>query len=54
MEELRERLKRSRMRGKTIGRLSMRRRRLISSSPVELDEHLMNALYKMSGVMWEK
>lgn len=50
MEELRERLKRSAMIGKTINRLSMRRRRLIS---LGLVEHL-NAMYRMSGVMWKK
>lgn len=40
VDELRERLSRSRMIEKIIGKLSMIRRRLIPSGPVELDEHL--------------
>lgn len=54
MEELRERLNRSMMIGKVIGRLSMMRRQLMLSGPVELVEQLRRALCRISGVMCEK
>lgn len=51
VEVLRKRLNRSRMIGKVIGRLSVTRRRLILSGPVELTEQLRRALCRIAGVV---
>lgn len=51
VEEFRERLKRPRIARKTTGKLSMTRRRLMLSGPVELEVHVRRALRRTSGVM---
>lgn len=54
VEVLRERLNRSRMIGKVIGRLSIMKRRFMLSGPVAFVKLLMRALYRTSGVMCAK
>lgn len=53
MEEFKDALKRSRIMGKMIGRLSLRRR-LMPSGSTELDEYLMIVFRRVSGITWRK
>lgn len=53
MEEFKDALKRLRIMGKMIGRLSLRRR-LMPSGPAELDEFLRIVFRRVSGITWRK